>query len=673
MTGPPAIRRGTPEARWLLAATVLGSSLAFLDSTVVNIALPTIGERFHAGTTGLQWTIDAYLVTLTALLLIGGSLGDRFGRRRIFELGLVAFTVASMICGAAPTIGVLIGARALQGVGGALLVPGSLAIISASFHPDDRAWAVGAWSGLAGVSTAIAPFLGGWLIDSVTWRAVFFINLPLAALALVISRRWVPETRDLEETGALDWLGAVLVSVALGAFAYALIESGSGVGPGQVVVGCIGFVGLIAFVVVEARTANPMLPLDIFRSAQFTGANLTTLAVYAGLSGATFLLVLQLQYVLGYSALEAGAALLPLSVLLLLLSAQAGALSQRIGPRLPMTLGPLVAAAGLAWFAGVDVHSRYLADVFPPAVVFGLGLALTVSPLTATVLAAVEDRRVGVASGVNNAVARGAGLLAVAFLPALVHLDTGAAPAVFSSAYREAVLVCAGLCALGGVVAWATIRRITPGPSMTVPDLAGPCAPTTDELGDASVRSAAAELPPNSVARLRGSTMQSTTNPNTSPVDDVPAGERRAILWAMGVAVAITVLYWVLWYAARGAVASNTSTAYYEFENAFPLADAWLCVCLVLAGWAIVRRSGAAMLWLGAAGGTAIYLFGMDVLYDVEQQVWWHSGAGGWIELAINVLTLTLGAVLLTWTWRRRQIFGGWASALPSGGLRTGE
>jgi EmrB/QacA subfamily drug resistance transporter len=480
MSGAPAIRRGTAEARWVLAATVLGSSMAFLDSTVVNIALPAIGRRFGAGTSGLQWTLTAYLVTLTALLLIGGSLGDRLGRRLVFEFGLVAFTVASMICGAAPTIGVLIGARALQGVGGALLVPGSLAIISASFHPDDRAWAVGAWSGLAGVSTAIAPFLGGWLIDAVTWRAIFLINLPIAVVAVAISRRWVPETSDLDETGALDWLGAVLVSLALGALAYALIESGQKVGPAEIVMGIVGVAGLVAFVLVEARTSNPMLPLDVFRSKQFTGANLTTLAVYAGLGGATFLLVLQLQYVLGYSALEAGAALLPLSVLLLVLSAQAGVLSQRIGPRLPMTVGPLVAAAGLAWFAAVDEHSRYLTGVFPPAVVFGLGLALTVSPLTATVLAAVEDRRVGVASGVNNAVARGAGLLAIAFLPALVHLDTEAAPAVFGHAYRQATLICAGLCALGGAVAWFTIRRISSGPSMTLPDLAGPCAPAVD-------------------------------------------------------------------------------------------------------------------------------------------------------------------------------------------------
>lgn len=456
------IRYGTPAARWVLAATVLGSGIAFLDGTVVNIALPTIGRQFDTGTSGLQWTLDAYLVTLTALLLLGGSLGDLFGRRRLFMFGLMWFTAASVLCGFAQSIGMLIAARALQGIGGAMLVPGSLAIIAASFHADDRSRAVGAWSGLAAVSTAIAPFLGGWLIDSVTWRAVFLINVPVAVIALVITWRWVPESRDLDATGRPDWLGAVAVSVALGAGAYSLIESTHGIGAVVIGSGVVSVVALVGFVVIESHIASPMLPLDIFRSKQFTGANATTLAVYSGLGGATFLLVLQLQLVLGYSALAAGAALLPSSVLLLVLSARAGWLSQRIGPRIPMTVGPFVVAAGLLWFSQVSANSTYFASVFPPAIVFGLGLALTVSPLTATALAAVEDRRVGLASGVNNAVARGGGLLAVAFLPAVAHIDTSASPDVFSHGFQLAMVIAAGLCAAGGVLSWVLISNDDP-------------------------------------------------------------------------------------------------------------------------------------------------------------------------------------------------------------------
>jgi EmrB/QacA subfamily drug resistance transporter len=474
------IRAGTSAARGVLAATVLGSSIAFLDGTVVNIALPAIGEHLDAGTTGLQWTIDAYLVTLTALLLLGGSLGDRYGRRRMFVVGLVAFAVSSVACGLAPSIGVLIVARAVQGIGGALLVPGSLSIIAASFHPDDRAWAIGVWSGLAGVSTAIAPFLGGWLIDAVSWRAIFFINVPVAAVAIGIAWRKVPESRDLEANGRVDLVGAACISVALGSIAFALIESAQGVGTTEAVAAIVGVVAFAGFILVERRVSDPMLPLGLFASRRFSGANLTTLAVYSGLGGATFVVVLQLQLVLGYSALEAGAALLPTSLLLLVFSARAGALSQRIGPRLPMTIGPIVAAIGLAWFSTVDAGSTYLVGVFGPAVVFGIGLVLTVSPLTATVLGAVEDRHVGIASGVNNAVARGGGLLAVAFLPTVAGLDTSGPATAFSAGYPTAMLVCAGLCAGGGLIAWASIgsgpaTAVLAAPGPTIVD--GPCLP----------------------------------------------------------------------------------------------------------------------------------------------------------------------------------------------------
>ena len=480
------IRYGTAKARWVLTATVLGSGIVFLDGTVVNIALPTIGRHFHTGTSGLQWTVDAYLVTLTALLLLGGSLGDRHGRRRLFVLGLVGFTAASIMCGLAPTMATLVAARALQGVGGAMLVPGSLAIIAASFHPDDRARAVGAWSGLASVSTAVAPFLGGWLIDTVSWRAVFLINVPLAVIAVAITMRYVPETRDVDAPAGQDWPGAIAVSLALGAGSYALIESTHGFGIPQQIAAVVAVLALVAFVVIEAHVAGPMMPLDVFRSSQFSGANLTTLAVYSGLGGATFLLVLQFQLVLGYSALAAGAALLPMSVLLMLLSARAGALAQRIGPRIPMTLGPLMAAAGLVWFGYIGLGSRYVPRILPPAILFGLGLALTVSPLTATVLAAVEDRRVGIASGINNAVARGGGLLAVALLPALVHLDTSAPPAVFSRGFHEAMLITAGLCAVGGLIAFITIRRIAPQPAMATPGISLPCPDAGPGVTDAT-------------------------------------------------------------------------------------------------------------------------------------------------------------------------------------------
>jgi EmrB/QacA subfamily drug resistance transporter len=466
------VRLGTTQGRAVLCATVLGSGMAFLDGTVVNVALPTISEDLGAGLSGLQWILDAYLVTLSALLLLGGSLGDLFGRRRTFVIGLVGFTVASLLCGVAPTTPALVAARALQGVGAALLVPGSLAILAASFAPEDRARAVGAWSGLSGVSTAVGPFLGGWLVDAVSWRLVFLLNLPLAVVAVAVALRWVPESSDPAASRRPDVAGAATASLGLGGVAYALIEGPAGVSVDVVVAGVLGAVALVAFVVVERSVAAPMLPLELFRSRQFSGANATTFAVYAALSGATFLVVLQLQLVLGYSALEAGAATLPITVLLLVLSAQAGALAQRIGARLPMTVGPLLVAVGQVLLAQVRAGDRYRPDVLPGVVVMGLGLALTVAPLTAAVMAAVDERHVGVGSGVNNAVARVAGLLAIALLPAVVGLDLAADDAAFSAGYGRALLVSAGVCVAGAVVAFATIRRVTP------PEV-GPGGPST--------------------------------------------------------------------------------------------------------------------------------------------------------------------------------------------------
>lgn len=449
------VRYGTAEGRWVLGATVLGSGIVFLDGTVVNVALPAIGEDLDASFADLQWTVNAYLVTLSALLLLGGGLGDRYGRRRLFVVGLVAFTVASVLCGLAPSAELLVAARALQGVGGALLVPGSLSLIAASFHPEDRGRAVGAWSGLSGVSTAIGPFLGGWLIDAVSWRFVFLLNVPLAAVAVGVALRWVPESRSREE-GRPDVLGAVLVTLGLASVSYAAIEHGASAAP---VAGVVGVALLVGFVVVQRRVAHPMLPLGIFRSRQFTGANLTTLAVYAALGGALFLVVLRLQVSMGYSALEAGAATVPFTVLLLLLSPTAGALGQRIGPRVPMTVGPLVAAVGLVLFGRVGPGDAYVPDVLAAAVVFGLGMSITVAPLTAAVLGAVPDERAGLASGVNNAVARFAGLLAVAALPALAGIATDVAVAEsLDEGYATAMAIAAAVCAAGGLVALLTVR-----------------------------------------------------------------------------------------------------------------------------------------------------------------------------------------------------------------------
>jgi EmrB/QacA subfamily drug resistance transporter len=438
---------GTAAARWVLLATVLGSGVAFLDGTIVNVALPTIAEDLGASLGDLQWVLDAYLVTLSALLLLGGALGDRYGRRFVFRAGLAGFTGASVLCGAAPNVEVLIAARAVQGVGAALLVPGSLAILSAVFHPDDRARAVGAWSGLSGIATAIGPFAGGWLIDSVSWRLAFLVNVPLAAMVAVASGR-VPETRAAGP-GRLDVTGALAASVGLAVTTYGLIEQV----PAVTVAGVLALVG---FLLVEARVEDPMLPLGLFRSRQFSGANAATFAVYAALGGATFLLVLELQVALDYSALEAGAALLPVTILMLVLSSRAGALAQRIGPRLPMTLGPIGVAVGLVLFARVEAGTSYATTLLPAAVVFGLGLSLTVAPLTATIMSSADDEHLGSASGINNAVARLAGLLAVALLPSVVGLDTAGGAAALDTGVDDAMIVCAVLAVLGGCLAWAT-------------------------------------------------------------------------------------------------------------------------------------------------------------------------------------------------------------------------
>jgi len=459
--------------RWVLAAAVLGSGIAFLDGSVVNIALPAIGRDTGGGLTVLQWVLDAYLLTLSALLLLGGALGDRLGRRKVFEVGLLVFTAASLGCGLAPNGPVLVLARLLQGVGGALLVPGSLALLNSTIHPDDRGRAVGTWAGFSGVSTALGPFAGGWLVDAVSWRWVFFINLPIAAVALLVTARHVPESRAARQ-GSPDVAGSAAITLGLAGAITALIElpahGFSGLTGAAL---AVGIAGLAAFPVAERRAADPILPLELFRARQFTGANLTTLTVYAALSGALFLLSLQLQQTLGYSAMEAGIATLPITVLMLLLSGRVGALAQRTGPRLPMTVGPLGCAAGLVLMTLAQPGSSYVSGVLPGVLVFGLGLSVTVAPLTAAVLAAVAPERAGVASGVNNAISRLAGLIAVAVLPAAAGMSEPGASV--GTGFPRAVVIAAGMCALGGVLSWFTIARTRRVDTTSVPALDHAC------------------------------------------------------------------------------------------------------------------------------------------------------------------------------------------------------
>ena len=458
----PALRYASAAGRWVIAATVLGSGVAGLDATVVGIALPTIGREFRADVAGLQWVVTGYMLTLAGLLLLGGALGDRYGRKKVFLVGVVWFATASLLCGLAPNTEALIAARALQGVGGALLTPGSLAIIEASFAPEDRMKAIGAWSGLGGVALAIGPFAGGYLIGAVSWRLIFFLNLPLTVAVLLITARHVPESHDPAATGRIDALGAVLATAGLVGLSYGLIEGPDlGWGSPPVLAALVaGTASLGLFLLVESRVAHPMLPLSIFSSSQFTAANLVTLVVYGGLGGAMFLLPVELQQVSGYTPLEAGAALLPVTAIMLALSARSGALASRIGPRLQMSVGPIIVAAGLALFGRVETGS-YLVEVLPAVIVFGLGLAATVAPLTATVLAAAPMEEAGVASAINNDIARAAGLLAVAILPAAAGI-TGASylhPAVFSAGFHRAALMAAVVCALGGLLAAFTIQN----------------------------------------------------------------------------------------------------------------------------------------------------------------------------------------------------------------------
>lgn len=480
------LRYGEPAGRWVLAATVLGSAVAFLDATVVNIALPAIADELDAGVAGLTWTVNGYTLTLAAFVLIGGSLGDRLGRRRVFMVGVAWFGVASLACALATTIGMLVTFRALQGAGAALLTPGALALLQATFRREDRSRAIGAWSGLAGIAGAVGPFLGGALVDLASWRWIFFINVPVVVAVLAIAARHVPESRDPSPPGRLDLGGATLAAVGLGSLTYGLSAwSEQGLGSVAVQVGiALGVAALAAFLAWEATTAHPMLPLGIFAAPRFGVTNLVTFLVYAALGGVFFWLVVTLQVVSGWSPLTAGLSLLPVTVLMLLGSPRAGVVGDRLGPRVPMTVGPLVGALGVGLLARIGPEASYLADVLVPVTLLAVGLTLTVTPLTATVLGAVEEGRAGLASGVNNAVARTGGLLLVAVLPALTGLSAGGFgdPAALEPAFGTAMVITAVLLALGGVVAAVAI-----GPKRTTaPVEVEPTCPTRHCAVDAT-------------------------------------------------------------------------------------------------------------------------------------------------------------------------------------------
>jgi EmrB/QacA subfamily drug resistance transporter len=458
-----------------LVATILGSTVVFLDSTVVNVALPAISEGLDAGLSGQQWVVEAYMLTLVSLLLVGGSLGDQFGRRRIFVIGLVGFGVTSALCAVAPTVELLVAARALQGITGALLVPGSLAIVAATFEGAARGKAVGTWTAWTGIATVIGPAGGGALIGLTSWRAIFWVNLPLIAATVALTLHSVEESRDPDAFRGIDWGGIALSAIGLGGPVFALIEQPKyGWGDPLVWVPLVaGIASFALFVLHEARARHPMMDLGLFRIRNFAIANLTTLSAYAGLIGGLFFVGLFLQQVAGYSPLEAGLATTPISVILFALSPRWGKLASGTGPRLPMTLGPIVGGLGLLLMLRVGSGADYVTDVLPAILVFGLGLSATVAPLTATVLDSVEERHVGIASGINNGVSRVAGLLAIAILGAIISARfaavagagssggplTAAAPAASTSAFHLGVVIAGLLMIAGGIASGLGIEN----------------------------------------------------------------------------------------------------------------------------------------------------------------------------------------------------------------------
>jgi EmrB/QacA subfamily drug resistance transporter len=471
--------------RLTLVATILGSTVVFLDSTVVNVALPAIREGLDGGLAGQQWVVEAYMLTMVSLLLVGGSLGDQFGRRRMFVVGLIAFGATSALCAVAPTVEFLVAARALQGVAGALLVPGSLAIVAAAFEGEARGRAVGTWTAWTGIATVVGPAGGGALIEVTSWRAIFWINLPLIAATVALTLHAVEESHDPDAFRGIDWLGILLSAVGLGGPVFALIEQPEhGWSDPLVWLPLLAGVACLAlFVLREARARHPMMDLGLFRIRNFAVANLTTFSAYAGLIGGLFFATLFLQQVCGYSPLEAGLATTPISVLLFVLSPRFGRIASGTGPRLPMTLGPIVGGLGLLLMLRVGADGDFAADVLPAVLVFGLGLSATVAPLTATVLDSVPEHRVGIASGINNGVSRVAGLLAIAVLGAVISGRfaaiagdgfpgaplTADAAAASTSAFHLGLLIAGLLMILGGIASWIGIenprRRVEVSPA----------------------------------------------------------------------------------------------------------------------------------------------------------------------------------------------------------------
>jgi EmrB/QacA subfamily drug resistance transporter len=454
---PTGARLSEPAGKWVLAVTALGSGLVLLETTVVNVALPALERGLDASLAELQWTVNAFTLALSALILLGGGLGDRFGRRRVYVVGVVWFAAASLLCGLAPSAAWVVAGRVLQGIGGALIVPGSLALIQASIHPDDRARAVGWWSGMSGMAGAAGPLVGGALVDAAGWRWVFLVNVPIAVVIAALLTRHVPESRG-EDTGhRFDVAGALLAAVGLGGVTYALIQPSAG-GWAAAAVGLIAFA---AFVRVEQRSEAPMLPLALFGSRQFSAANSASFFLYGALAGFIFFLPIQLQLTVGYAPLATGLALLPLTVLTLALSAQAGALTARIGPRVPLAAGSLCCAVALLLATRIGTGASYPAEVLPVVVLTGIGIPLITPPITTTVLSAVPDARAGIASAVNNGVARAAGLVVVAALPLLAGLPQDAVdnPAALDRGFDVAMLICAGMFLLGGLVAWLGVPR----------------------------------------------------------------------------------------------------------------------------------------------------------------------------------------------------------------------
>jgi len=482
------LRYRSAQGRRVVAAMILGSAVAGIDSTVVAVALPAIGRNLHAGFQDLQWTVTGYTLTLASLILLAGSLSDRWGRRRVFLAGLGWFTLASVLCAAAPGIGWLIAARAVQGIGGALMTPASLAIIEAAFQPGDRTRAIGTWAGFSGVSAAIAPFLGGWLLQAGSWRGIFLINVPVAAAAAWMTRRHVPESRGTSLPGSADWPGALAGAAALAGATYAiLVLPGGGVrSPGFAAAAVLAVASSAAFAVIERRGSHPMLPPAIFAPAQFRAANAVTFVVNGALGGFAFVFIPALEIIAGYSPVAAGSALVPVTVVTLLLSGASGRLAQRIGPRPPLVAGCVLCAVASMLAVRIGSHAGYWTAVLPVAVLFGLGLAALLPPLTASAMNSAPDSLAGLASGVNNAVARVAGLLWIAALPPITGLTGGAYtdPVRFRSSFAQISWICAAAFACAAVLAATFItgpRRRTPARRLAliqtpVPHLACPVA-----------------------------------------------------------------------------------------------------------------------------------------------------------------------------------------------------